>query len=706
MPPALVPALHTAVARARTALGGSVIAHAVGIALALVAALYRIALASEPTNDDFGHLMLARQLLAGDWPMRDFYDNGLTLMYVTSAASQVVFGNRLGAEAVVVGTAFAVSTYVVFELVRRLTASTVAAALSAVLIVLAGPRGYSYPKIIVYAVAGALWWRYVFRAERGTLVALGAWTAIAFYWRPDHGAYVAAGVALALFTRHGPGIDAIAKGCQAALVTLVLLAPFGMLIAGSVGVVRYIESVFALAEAQHMEMDSHAVPAWPVRTRHDVIRLAAREEFAPVVSVRWTADSTADSRNRLVVRHLLDPVGAPEGLTQAVRLSRTSRAAIRDLINEPIVEDTAGIDRPTSSLPWSTWPIWERWRFHQVWLRVRVLSGLDGRLRASEAAVALFYALPLVVLLTSRLLSRGLSDGVTHARLSAFALLALVVDLGLLRTPHDVRAVDGVVLPAILFGCCVAAMWRVALVSRRTRWAWLPKTATLFLVALTLKSVAVSGDFGDRVNWLAGEWRSLARFQGTWRDIGARLAASPPLEYWKEDRGPDSVYLARYVNECLPASERLAVLWFAPEIYYYADRLMALRHFTFAQGWASLVDEQRLAVERIEHFAPPIVLARPGFENDVGAFYPGVADYVEREYAVHGTYGDGADRYVILALRSKPAPGSYSSEGWPCYARRGRRIPDSPQVHRIRRTALRGTPLAVHDLASRASAPR
>jgi hypothetical protein len=139
------------------------------------------------TNDNFLHMTLAKQVLAGDWPVRDFFDQGWVLQYGLSAAAQSIGGDRLMSEAVIVALAWAISTYVVFDLVLHLTGSLGAALLSAPLLIVAGARGYSYPKGIVYAIAAMLWWKYVRRPSAAAIVMFGAWAAIAFYWRPDHG---------------------------------------------------------------------------------------------------------------------------------------------------------------------------------------------------------------------------------------------------------------------------------------------------------------------------------------------------------------------------------------------------------------------------------------------------------------------------------------------------------------------------------------
>ena len=177
--------------------------HVPGIVLALAAGLHKMLLASVLVNDDFMHRAYSRQLLAGEWPVRDFFDYGMVLMYAVSAAAQLVFGNRLFSEAVVIGVATAVATFLVYDVARRATDSTVVGAIAALMLVVAAPRGYAYPKLLVYAVAAALWWRYVWAPDRRKAIVLGLWAGIAFYWRPDHGAYVAAGVTLAMVAAHG-----------------------------------------------------------------------------------------------------------------------------------------------------------------------------------------------------------------------------------------------------------------------------------------------------------------------------------------------------------------------------------------------------------------------------------------------------------------------------------------------------------------------
>jgi hypothetical protein len=190
--------------------------------------------------------------------------------------------------------------------------------------------------------------------------------------------------------------------------------------------------------------------------------------------------------------------------------------------------------------------------------------------------------------------------------------------------------------------------------------------AVLAFTLVTFKSVSVAGSFGERAGWLAGEWRSADRMRGAWRQAYVRLTASPPLQYYEGRGGGVSVRLAAYAHECLPQSERLLVLWFAPEIYYYSGRLAAQRHLVVVPGWAHVAHEQRMTLEKVERYAPPLVFAGR-LDGVTQATYPGVVDYVRRGYEAAGSLTEQDEQYIIFAKRDRPVVRTYGEQQWPCY---------------------------------------
>jgi hypothetical protein len=634
------------------------------VVIAVLAALHKILYASVLVNDDFMHRAYALQLLAGEWPIRDFFDYGMVLMYVTSSVAQAVFGYRLLAEALVIGVSVGICSLLVFALVRRLTDSSTAALLSAVLFLVAMPRGYGYPKLIVYSVAAVLWWRYVGQPSPWRAVALGVWTAIAFYWRPDHGAYVAVGVTLAMVAAHGVSLRAL-KGClRAGIVTIALVSPWLVFAAVQVnGLGRFVES--GMTAAVQEQIAGHELPRWPLVRLSDLVSVDRSEQYAPSIGLRWTRDSSQEARQRVIEQYGLTVVGTRDDVSQTVRVSERTVGAIRALVAEPVVEDTDGVDRGAGEISSSTWPPSQRRRFDHWWLRLRLLPGLDQQVQAGESATILLYALPLVAIAVAVPLKRYLPARMSAAGLASFGAFALLVNLGVLRTPFHVRVGDGIVLPGIILGVLCAmimqARGELTPLSRRAT-----AVAGVVVLVLIVKSLAVAGLSGERLTWLAGEWESVNRARGAWEEVTGRLMSTPPIDYWRNRRPEVTLRLAAYARECLPATDRILVLWFAPEIYYYSDRLMASRHAFFLSEFSRLSHERDMEMEKIRRAPPAIVFTKTGSESAVRHAFPQVMDLVGREYHVGGWIDDG-DRYSFLVRNDRLPVREYGADRWPCY---------------------------------------
>jgi hypothetical protein len=638
---------------------------AVGVLIAILAALYRIALGSSLTNDDFSHLTLSRQVLGGDLPVRDFVESGITLTYGLSAASQMLFGHRLLAEAIVVAIAFFVSTYAVFTLVRTLTGSTIAGALAALLLPLAGPRGYSYPKIVVYAVAAMLWWSYARKPSRRAAVALGAWAALAFLWRPDHGVYAAAGAVLAVAGTHGFRRQTLTRTALSGATAIAIVLPFFIFVASVQSVPSYVRDGFGEARTIHTVMDSHAWPRWPINRLADIAHFAPASEFAPIVLVRWPEGTTPDGRAAVFTHHHLTAVEEDGDRATRVRLGDTGTKAILALINDPAISDTAGINRSSASIPLSEWPPWERLRFRYGLLRLRVFPALNELNAAGEAAATLFYLLPLVVvLLAAAPLRRRLAVPVTPTAIIAFCGFAAVVNAGILRTPYGLRAADGIVMPAILLGCLIGMALNLTADGGRARRLGLG-TAAAVLVLFVVTAMSTVGQFGERIGSITSEWRS-ALARGERPDMVSRLVASPPLRYWDSAaNAPVSIRFAQYAAACVPPSERVAVLWYAPEIYYYSNRLMAIRHLVFAPGLAS-PDEQHRTAEKFTRSSPPVVFAGALMSTITRPVFPELIADVDRDYVQAGSLDDD-EGYLLFVRRDRTPTGTWGPRAWPCF---------------------------------------
>jgi hypothetical protein len=474
---------------------------------------------------------------------------------------------------------------------------------------------------------------------------------------------VAAGVALAMIAAHGVSLAALRACVRAGVATIALVTPWLVYVSMQMdGLGQFIQSGTTAAVQEHVT--GQTVPRWPLVRLADLVSIESPDIYAPAIGLRWTRDSSRESRQKVIDQYGLTVVATRDDVSQTVRASEKTIDAVRALVAEPIVEDTDGIERGAGQISDSAWPSSQRRRFDHWWLRVRVLPGLD-QVKGGEAATIFLFALPLAAIALAVPAKGYLPSIVTPARLVCFSIFALFVNFGVLRAPFHVRVGDAIVLPAILLGIVAVVTVRATressgLVRRLSR------GAAIVVVVLMMKSLAEAGQSGERVSWVAGEFESLNSARGAWEEVVGRLTSSPPIDYWRNRNPEVALRLAAYARECVPESERILVLWFAPEIYYYSDRLMSSRHAFFLAQFRDLPRERAMEIEKVRRVPPVIVFTRRQSERDARIAFPQLFDMISHEYHVAGSIED-ADRYMILVRNDRHPVREYGADGWPCY---------------------------------------
>ena len=148
-------------------------------------------------NDSFEHLAGAQQMLAGEWPTRDFVDPGMPLTYAASALSRLIFGPTLLAEALLNAGAFAIAAAATLFAARALAASWTIAWIATLISVAAFPRPYAYPKVLMTALMAAAICSFQQAPAMRRLVVLSLLPVIGFLFRHDYGAYLGTAAILA-----------------------------------------------------------------------------------------------------------------------------------------------------------------------------------------------------------------------------------------------------------------------------------------------------------------------------------------------------------------------------------------------------------------------------------------------------------------------------------------------------------------------------
>ena len=201
------------------------------------------------TDDHFFYVVRGWQILFGDIPVRDFVDHGAPLYYYIAAAVQVLFGRGTLSELAFSTTVLSASAVITFLLATRASGSIIAGLAACLLHVWLGPRFYNYPKVLIYALAIPLLWRFADRPSALLRVGLAVLTVIAFLFRHDHGAFVGlATTVLMLSIGELRFADRVRHLVIYGLLVLVLVAPYVVFIQINGGVVSYFRQASAWAE--------------------------------------------------------------------------------------------------------------------------------------------------------------------------------------------------------------------------------------------------------------------------------------------------------------------------------------------------------------------------------------------------------------------------------------------------------------------------
>jgi hypothetical protein len=220
-------------------------------------------------NDHFVPFAYAKQVEAGEQPLRDFEGLGLqgawpSLTYETSARAQRWFGDNLRSEAVLTVAGVGVAAALTFLAAVSMAPALWAAAATLVSVFVA-PTLYNYPKVLILSAAALTIARYCRRPHVLGAVAGSVLTAIAFLFRHDLAVYAGVGLLLT-YVLGSPRPERVRHVCVYVALTLVLLAPSLIWVQRYAGLVQYVRDGAALSE---QEAERTELSAWPRFTRRD-----------------------------------------------------------------------------------------------------------------------------------------------------------------------------------------------------------------------------------------------------------------------------------------------------------------------------------------------------------------------------------------------------------------------------------------------------
>ncbi len=201
-------------------------------------------------GDHFIYYLGATAVAHGERPLRDFADAGVmgawpALTYELPALAQRVLGETFFTAALVTVGLLALALAV-----AAATAGGIAGRVSAVVAItamlFASTKLYGYSKVLVFAVAAALFVRFVRDPSRARAVQLGAWCAVAFLFRHDYLVYLVVPVVLLIVAGTPRWRDALDRLVVCGGTAVVLLALPIYSIHHYVGLGSYLDTARAL----------------------------------------------------------------------------------------------------------------------------------------------------------------------------------------------------------------------------------------------------------------------------------------------------------------------------------------------------------------------------------------------------------------------------------------------------------------------------
>jgi hypothetical protein len=278
----------------------------------------------------------------------------------------------------------------------------------------------------------------------------------------------------------------------------------------------------------------------------------------------------------------------------------------------------------------------------------------------------LFYAIPVSTLAVAWWRARrgvekwpGESAGV-----AAIAVLAVVMNLGFIRTPLVARLPDACV-PAALLGA-----WLIGLAfdTRATTARRAALTAATVLVAMTAAAVVVMADVPGELN-RAGILNRSGALSERIADLSARLRKTRPEGNHVPSRNSEALLpFFGYLDRCSSPGDRIVMTGLQPDVFVMANRGFAAGQMAFRPSFYDTPADQRKAIARMQSQSVPFVIVALEEEQGFRGSLPLVAAYVDQHYEplAHIPVSDTRGLQIFVE-KGRRATRTDAGTGWPCF---------------------------------------
>jgi hypothetical protein len=587
-------------------------------------------------NDHFLHVARAQQMLLGELPVRDYVESGMPLMEALSAAAQLVGGAGLFSEIVLTCATFALASLFMYVVAVRIGGSPWFAAAAVIVLGIAYPLSYSYPKVLPYAAAFLAAWYYFAQPTRLRLIVVAATIVVAFLFRHDHGLILGAGVTVALIAHRRDSHLWTEVGWFAA-TCVALVSPYLVWVQLYEGLPSYVQHARAFTQTE-ISKATWTAPSFFINRDLPLIERTHRHQ-GPVVHVRWAPDVDNASLAAHEAAHglrRLDPIG-PE--SWQYELSRWSAEDLRALVTDAAIADTDGIDRRVYRLTSS-----------HVVDEIDTAYHPEVVFNARNAVAALYYlswALPVAALLLL------MSDTDIPRAIVPMTVLLIVVQLlmnrTMLRDPLATRVRDVVAPMAALLALLCGRFWRDR--SARAVAIW-RRTIAVATMLLAITAAALAGDLRAHIE-----------------DIqSGKLRAEYAVVKRRTSVATGGGGLIEYLSACSPERARFLPLTFAPELFFYTGHGFAGGHESLVPGYYTSAADTARILDRLSHEDVPFTIMDNETADRFRAGYPRLMQYVDSHFHEVAVFPVGEGKWrLILADSQRRSLHVFGDRKLPCF---------------------------------------
>ena len=598
------------------------------------------------TNDHYEYLVRGQQILIGDWPVRDFVQQGLPLMDVVSAAAQVLFGGTLRSEVLLVFGSLGVAAALTCWVLVRLTGSCAIASVMALLQILTFPRSYSYPKLLLYPLAVISIEAYVRAPSVSRIVVLAVVTVVSFLMRHDHGLFVGAGCVAAIVVLHWRAARSplVRVLVTYAVATAAMLAPYLIYVQWATGLPNYVRGAIGYSTAE-ARMQGLFLPTFAF----DPSNVLTIEERTVTIYIRWTPGLNDADRDALERRFRIAPVTFEGKRTWRYRIGDVSRGAIERIVKNPFVEDTGGIDRASYGV--------DPDRLSDACL---LCIGPGPGLYLNLNAEAWLYYLAWAAVFGGIVLVFARSQLPAPSTIAALTVMTALANATFSRRQLSIRLPDVWGLLPILLGILAVAAWR------STRWRSARRALCGVVLVLTSMAVLLIGNVREELN-AAGVMTGLTamtqRFRQVSREISVIPGTVPPLD------GVGARSVPAYIAACTSPSDRLLLLANDPELFYASKRGFAAGYVAFMLSFQNGLAEQQVGIARWRAQSVPLALVYDRELASMAESFPLIVTELHNRYSLAYQFeaGNARGSLLVFADRSRHPTGTYRPLGAPCY---------------------------------------